>query len=417
MAEKLDVERLYKIYGPDPRAALRLVEGGSSPKDILARTGQVVAVSDISFTVGRGEIFTIMGLSGSGKSTLVRCINRLIEPSAGRLAIDGEDVRAKSRAEMRELRRRKVAMVFQNFALLPHKTVLENVELGLMLRGEPVKLRRRKAYGVLDQVGLADWGDRYPDNLSGGMKQRVGLARALANDPDILLMDEPFSALDPLIRSDLQVELMRLQSAIKKTIVFITHDFHEAVRLSDRLAVMRDGRFVQIGTPHDIVLRPVDDYVGTFARELDRTRLLRAGDLAREGVLVVEADASARSVHSRLSLSQGAYALVVDAARRPIGYLEREALAASGHLDLRAADAVRERSVPSIAASAPLSALYPLLRRRMPVSILDEQGTVLGAVDAVDVVAQLAAAPAADSTEPRRRSWAGQDSPNESSAA
>lgn len=215
MAPKLEIDRLSKVYGDHPDQALRLIGEGASPKDVFARTSQVVAVSDVSFAVDEGEIFTIMGLSGSGKSTLVRCINRIIEPSAGRIVIDDEDVLAMSRARLRELRRRKVAMVFQNFALLPHRTVLENVEFGLMIRGEDIAARRRRCDAALAQVGLSEWAARYPDNLSGGMKQRVGLARALASDPDVLLMDEPFSALDPLIRSELQLELLRLQRTIR----------------------------------------------------------------------------------------------------------------------------------------------------------------------------------------------------------
>lgn len=389
-AAKLQVEGLTKIYGGRPEEALRLLAAGKTSKEILATTQQVAAVSNVSFSVEQGEIFTIMGLSGSGKSTLVRCLNRLIEPSAGSVRIDGQDLLAGSPAHLRSIRRSKIAMVFQNFALLPHKSVAENVEFGLMLRGEPTAARREKALRSLAQVGLSDWAHRYPDNLSGGMKQRVGLARALASDPDILLMDEPFSALDPLIRSDLQEELLRLQREIRKTIIFITHDFHEAVRLSDRLAVMRDGAFVQVGTAHDIVLRPVDDYVATFARELDRSRMLCAGDLAYKRVPIVGAETPVAATHNRLVSEGQIHAVVVDADRRPLGYVSlRDVEAAQAGEPASAVADVRREPVLSTAATAPLSGLFGLLGGRAPLVVIDEAGKAQGAVDASDVLQQL----------------------------
>lgn len=384
---KLEVDALTKVYGSRPEEALRLRREGRSPREILAETGQMIAVSDVSFSVAEGEIFTIMGLSGSGKSTLVRCLNRLIEPTAGAVRIDGEDVLAKPRSALRAVRRTKIAMVFQNFALLPHKSVQANVEFGLMLRGEPVEIRREKAQRALDQVGLGEWGSRYPDNLSGGMRQRVGLARALASDPDILLMDEPFSALDPLIRSELQQELIKLQRDIKKTIIFITHDFHEAVRLSDRLAVMRDGRFVQVGTPHDIVLRPVDDYVGTFARELDRSKMLRVGDLVPMRIPVVEHDATADDVRQKLIAGGCQHAVLVAADRSPMGYVRLTDL--DGTSNGVRISALPRRSVASARSDLNLSQLYPLFHGQAPIAVLNETGRTLGAVDASDVVEHL----------------------------
>lgn len=389
-AAKLQIEGLTKIYGDRPEVALRLLADGKTSKDVLAATQQVVAVSNVSFSVEQGEIFTIMGLSGSGKSTLVRCLNRLIEPSAGSVRIDGENLLAGSPAHLRSVRRSKISMVFQNFALLPHKSVAENVEFGLMLRGELATERREKALRSLAQVGLSDWAHRYPDTLSGGMKQRVGLARALASDPDILLMDEPFSALDPLIRSDLQEELLRLQREIRKTIIFITHDFHEAVRLSDRLAVMRDGAFAQVGTAHDIVLRPVDDYVATFARELDRSRMLCAGDLAYKSVPIVDVEMSVEAAHGRLVAQGHVHAVVVDADRTPLGYVslrDMEAALAGGQA-CAVAD-VHLEPVLSTAATAPLSGLFGLLGGRAPLVVIDEAGKAQGAVDASDVLQQL----------------------------
>lgn len=276
---RIRVAGLYKIFGAEPRAALNLVREGSEYAEIQRQTGCTVAVRDVNFSVSSGEIFIVMGLSGSGKSTLVRCINRLIEPTSGRVFIDGEEASSFSPTQLRELRRRKVSMVFQNFALLPHWTVVQNVEYGLAIREEPKNVRREKALTSLELVGLRDCADKYPDTLSGGMKQRVGLARALSTDPEILLMDEPFSALDPLIRRDLQDQLLDLQRRLKKTIVFVTHDFHEAVKIGNRIAIMRQGEIVQIDTPQQIVLAPANEYVAGFARDVDRARILRAKDV------------------------------------------------------------------------------------------------------------------------------------------
>jgi glycine betaine/proline transport system ATP-binding protein len=389
MTAKLEIQRLFKVYGSRPDEAIRSLADGSTPSEIFKKSGQVVAVADVSFQVRAGEIFTIMGLSGSGKSTLVRCINRIIDPSAGSIHLDGEDVTAMSRAQLRALRRSKVAMVFQGFALLPHKTVHENVEFGLAIRGEPEATRKATADAALERVGLSGWGSRYPDNLSGGMKQRVGLARALASDPDVLLMDEPFSAVDPLIRSELQRELLKLQREIKKTIVFITHDFHEAVRLSDRLAVMRDGRFVQVGSPQDIVLRPFDDYVGTFARDLDRSKILSAGDVAHMRVPLVRGDAPATEALAAMRRKEKGCALVVDAKKAPLGYVFRGDLDGRSDLAGRATLEFRQGTVNAVPCSSPLTSLYPLLDGRFPLAVLDADGNAVGALDASDILKQL----------------------------
>ncbi|MGL4285561.1 MAG: quaternary amine ABC transporter ATP-binding protein [Phreatobacter sp.] len=390
MTVKLEAKRLFKAYGAHPGEAIKLARQGLQSREILQKTHQVLAVSDISLAVREGEIFTIMGLSGSGKSTLVRCLNRLIEPSAGAILIDGEDIAGVSPARLREIRRTKIAMVFQNFALLPHKSVLENVEFGLYLRGEAAAPRRAKARAAIERVGLSEWSDRRPENLSGGMKQRVGLARALANDPDILLMDEPFSALDPLIRADLQNALLKLQRDIKKTIVFITHDFHEAVKLSDRVAIMREGRFVQVGTPQEIVLRPVDDYVANFARDLDRSKMLRAGDVAHMRIPMVSKDLSAGDALDRLRQGDKAHALVIDAERMPLGYVCRQELADAGSgLAGRPVSAFQHDTVVSAAGSSALTNLFPSFEQRLPIAVLDGDGRAIGAMDASDVLMQL----------------------------
>ena len=387
MTEKLKVEGLYKVYGERPEEAMRLIREGADPDTIREQTGQVAAVIDASFKVDEGEIFTIMGLSGSGKSTLVRCLNRLIEPTRGKIILDGQDILQHSKSEMRATRRRKISMVFQNFALLPHKTVFDNVQLGLSLRGESREHCEKAATDALAQVGLSGWSNRYPDDLSGGMKQRVGLARALASDPDILLMDEPFSALDPLIRDELQRELLKLQREIKKTIIFITHDFQEAVKLSDHLAVMRDGRFVQVGTPQDIVFRPFDNYVKNFSREMDRGRVLTAAMLA-DAFETVRVAPTARPADAAAAL---------DAAGRPFALVETPSGAVQGYVgrsDLSrpggtVSDAMNELSA-RLASDEIVGNAYDRFQPNRPVAVVTPDQRVTGLVTADDVLGFLA---------------------------
>ena len=265
----IDVKHVYKLFGPQAAHArvLDLLRSGRRKADVLAETGCNVGLNDVSLGIESGEIFVIMGLSGSGKSTLVRHFNRLIEPTAGEIVIDGSDVIKLDAHGLRELRRYKVSMVFQNFGLLPHQTVLDNAAYALRTRGEKRHDAADAARNWLTKVGLDGYGDHYPDELSGGMRQRVGLARALAADTDVLLMDEAFSALDPLIRTEMQDQLLELQATLSKTIVFITHDLDEALRIGDRIAILRDGTLVQVGTPDDILSRPADDYVRRFVEK------------------------------------------------------------------------------------------------------------------------------------------------------
>lgn len=279
---RIEVRGLSKAFGSNPAEALKLAREGASKAQILEQTGAVLAINDVSFSVDAGEIFVVMGLSGSGKSTLVRCLNRLQQPTSGEIAINGEDILSVSEERLRAIRLEKITMVFQHFALLPHRTVAENVEYGLKMRGMAKPERRAKALKTLESVGLGNWADRYPGDLSGGMQQRVGLARALALDPEILLMDEPFSALDPLIRRDMQAELIELQRRYRTTIIFITHDLNEALTLGHHVAVMKDGRFAQVGRPADIVLNPADDYVAAFTRDIDRGRVLPVRSAIRQ---------------------------------------------------------------------------------------------------------------------------------------
>jgi glycine betaine/proline transport system ATP-binding protein len=273
-ASALSVGGLWKIFGPNPSKVLGTADAELPRPELLKKTGCVAAVKDISFEVAPGEVFVVMGLSGSGKSTLVRCLTRLIEPTDGTVKIGDVDVTKASEGQLRDLRRNHVSMVFQHFGLLPHRQVIDNVAYGLEIRGVGKSERRRKAGEVVDLVGLTGNEHSYPDQLSGGMQQRVGLARALANEPSMLLFDEPFSALDPLIRRDMQNEVIRLQEDLQKTMVFITHDLQEALKLGDRILIMRDGEIVQVGTPADVVANPADDYVRDFVSDVPRSHVL-----------------------------------------------------------------------------------------------------------------------------------------------
>jgi glycine betaine/proline transport system ATP-binding protein len=272
---------LWKVYGPHPERIVGSPEADLPRPELLEKTGCVAAIKDVSFDVAPGEVFVVMGLSGSGKSTLVRMINRLHDPTAGEIVVDGEDVLTISAERLRELRRRKISMVFQHFGLLPHRRIVDNVAFGLEVQGIEREDRERKAVEVLEVVGLHGWAQHYPDELSGGMQQRVGLARALATDPEIMLFDEPFSALDPLIRRDMQDEVIRLQREVRKTMIFITHDLAEALKLGDRIAIMKDGRFVQVGTPEEVVAHPADDYVADFTKDVPRAHVLTARAIMR----------------------------------------------------------------------------------------------------------------------------------------
>jgi glycine betaine/proline transport system ATP-binding protein len=273
---KIKVEALSKIFGRQEKKAIPLLNQGYSKEEILQKTGCTIGVNQASFEVEEGEIFVIMGLSGSGKSTLVRLLNRLIEPTTGKVLIDEEDIAKMDQEKLRDVRRKKMSMVFQKFALFPHRTVLENAAYGLEVQGMDKDEREQMALESLELVGLKGWEQQLPDQLSGGMQQRVGLARALANNPDVLLMDEAFSALDPLIRKDMQDELLELQSSMKKTILFITHDLDEALKIGDRIALMKDGKIVQIGTPEEILMNPANDYVERFVEDVDLSKVFTA---------------------------------------------------------------------------------------------------------------------------------------------
>jgi glycine betaine/proline transport system ATP-binding protein len=336
--EKIQVKNLTKIFGCSPERGLALLEQGYSKERIMQEARLGVGVDRASFEVEEGEIVVVMGLSGSGKSTLVRCINRLIEPTHGRIFLDGQDITALSRKELRMVRQKKMGMVFQHFALFPHRSVLQNAEYGLEIQGVAPSIRREQAMAALEQVGLKGWEDSLPAQLSGGMQQRVGLARALALDPDVLLMDEAFSALDPLIRRDMQDELIGLQEKVRKTILFISHDLDEALKLGDRIVLMKDGAIVQVGTPEEILTSPADEYVARFVEDVDITKVLTAGTVMEKCRAVVHLKTDGpRAALRKMKKSSISSIFVLDKEHRLMGVITAEdaaRLAESGERDL-----------------------------------------------------------------------------------
>ena len=273
---KIEINNVYKIFGSNPKSILPMVKDGASKEEILDKTGHTVGLDNVTLKIEEGEIFVCMGLSGSGKSTLIRHLNRLIDPTDGEIIVEGTNVMSLNKQQLIEFRRHKMSMVFQRFGLFPHRTVIDNVGYGLEMQGVAEAERKKTAMEKIEAVGLSGFENQYPAQLSGGMQQRVGLARALANDTDIMLMDEAFSALDPLIRSDMQKQLIDLQSELKKTIVFITHDLDESLRLGDHIGILNHGKLVQVGTPVDIIMNPADDYVKAFVKDVNRTKVIKA---------------------------------------------------------------------------------------------------------------------------------------------
>ena len=394
MNSKVLAKDIVKIFGSDPREALAMLSEGKSKNEIFAETGHTVGVNNVSFEVGEGEIFVVMGLSGSGKSTLVRMINGLIPPTAGTMAIDGTDIANCSAETLRKTRREKVAMVFQHFALFPHKTVADNVAYGLKVKGVAASERRERALVALEQVGLKPYADSYPDELSGGMQQRVGLARGLATEPEILLMDEPFSALDPLIRRDMQEELLELQRSMKKTIIFITHDLNEALILGDRIAIMKDGRFVQVATAEEIVDSPADDYVAAFTQDIDRARVFTAGSVAEPAEAVELSQATAISAMRRME-ELGHDAIYVTDGDAIAGAVTYRDLAAAERENGGVIKDALITDFPTAKRTTQLFELYPLAQSGLPIALTDRKGRLKGIVPPQAVFAKLAGGEAA----------------------
>lgn len=323
---KVTIKNLTKIFGKRTKQAAQMVQEEKTKTEILEATGATVGVNNVNLEINENELFVIMGLSGSGKSTLIRLLNRLIEPTIGEICIDDENIAKLDKEGLRNVRRNKINMVFQNFALFPHRTILENTEFGLEVRDISKEERTLRAEKALDNSGLLPFKDQFPHQLSGGMQQRVGLARALANDPEILLMDEAFSALDPLIRRDMQDELIELQNTVQKTIIFITHDLNEALRIGDRIAIMKDGEIMQVGTGEEILTNPANEYVREFVEEVDRSKVLTAANIMQPAILTNVDNDGPHVMLNRLRHEGTSLLMAVDRNRQLLGYISAEDL-------------------------------------------------------------------------------------------
>jgi glycine betaine/proline transport system ATP-binding protein len=389
---KIEVKNLYKVFGRHPERAIEMTKAGKTKEEILKQAKLAVGVSDVSFTVYEGETLVVMGLSGSGKSTLIRCINRLIEPTQGNVVVDGQDIMDLDAEGLREARRTKFGMVFQHFALFPHRSVISNVEFGLEIQGVEPEVRRKKAEDALNLVGLEGWGDYLPANLSGGMKQRVGLARALAVDPDILLMDEAFSALDPLIRTDMQDELLALESRVQKTILFITHDLDEALKMGDRIVLMRDGMVEQIGTAEEILSEPASEYVARFVENVDITKVLCARDvMVRPEPVAFLRDGPRTALHKMREAGHSGI-FVVRQDFELVGHVTAERAAEAVKAQEKWLDHVtKANEIPSVHMDFPVRQLFPMVAgSSFPVAVVDEGNILRGVVVRGSVVAALA---------------------------
>lgn len=387
---KVKIRNLTKIFGKKTKAALEMVKQNKSKQEILKATGATVGVYDVSMDIEENEIFVIMGLSGSGKSTLVRLINRLIEPTSGEIYIDGEDINQLNHEQLRKVRREKINMVFQNFALFPHRTILENTEYGLELRGIEETERQALAEKALDNSGLLAFKDQFPDQLSGGMQQRVGLARALANDPEILLMDEAFSALDPLIRREMQDELVELQENVQKTIIFITHDLNEALRIGNRIAILKDGQLMQIGTGEEILTNPANDYVRDFVEEVDRSKVFTAENIMEPAITTNIHTDGPHVAFTHMRHEGSSLVLAVDSKRKLYGYMDAEDLlrARREHLPLK--DVINP-NVTKVRKETLVGDLFELTNLSpAPIAVVGEDDRLLGVIRRGKIIDSLA---------------------------
>lgn len=388
---KIQVKNVYKVYGSAPKSMISFLEKGAKKIDLLKKYKHSVGVNDVSFSVNEGEVFVVMGLSGSGKSTLIRCLNRLIEPTSGEIYIDNEEITQVSSASLREIRRKKMAMVFQNFALLPHRTILENVAFGLEIQKVDEEERRKKALEMLEVVGLKGYENAKPKELSGGMQQRVGLARALATDADILLMDEAFSALDPLIRKEMQNELISLQTKMKKTIVFITHDLDEALKIGDRIAIMKDGDIVQIGEPEEILNAPADAYVREFIQNVNRSKIVSASSIMRSSESIILEKAGVRTAAKKMKDLEISSIFVTDKNKTLLGIVSIEnvsQLIRDKRDDLKS---VIDTDIKSVGVDTSIDELIPLfLQSNYPIAVVDEENKLKGIVFKSTVLAGIA---------------------------
>ncbi|MEJ8777451.1 quaternary amine ABC transporter ATP-binding protein [Pseudogracilibacillus sp. ICA-222130] len=386
----IEVEGLTKVFGKNTKEALKLVDEGASKEEVLNKTGCTVAVNNATFSVEQGEFFVIMGLSGSGKSTLIRLINRLIEPTKGIIKVDGKDISNLDKKSLREVRRKKMSMVFQRFALFPHRTVLENVEFGLEIQKMDKAKRKEIALKSLELVGLEDYANQYPGQLSGGMQQRVGLARGLTNDPEVLLMDEAFSALDPLIRKDMQDEMVDLQAKMQKTILFITHDLDEALRLGDRIALMRDGEIVQIGTPEEILTNPANDYVEKFVEDVDRSKVLTAGHIMKRPETVNIDRHGPRVALERMRAEGISSILVVDKDRRLQGYVTADDALKARKEEITDLNEILRTDITEVDIETPMNEIFNMIYDTpIPLAVIKD-GKLAGVLVRGAVIAGLA---------------------------
>ncbi|WP_168012864.1 quaternary amine ABC transporter ATP-binding protein [Halomonas salinarum] len=390
---KIQVRGLSKVFGNQPMKALELRNQGLKRPEILEKTGQTLGLSNLDFDVYEGELLVIMGLSGSGKSTLIRCLNRLIDTTEGSIIIDDENIPTLSTKELLECRRRHFSMVFQNFALFPHRTVQQNAEYGLEIRGIDKAERTQTARNSLKQVGLDGWEDAMPSQLSGGMQQRVGLARALANDSSVLLMDEAFSALDPLIRKDMQQELLELQHRMKKTTVFITHDLDEALNIGDRIILLKDGEIVQIGTPEEILTAPADEYVERFIEGVDMSRILTARHAMRPVRATAREDDGPRTALRKMSENGLDSIYVTSRDRKLVGLIDAETAERAVKEGQQTIDALFIQDFRSVAPDEPMHNLFAMFNdKSFPIAVIDDERRLLGVVVKGAVLAELAEA-------------------------
>jgi glycine betaine/proline transport system ATP-binding protein len=387
---KITIENVTKVFGKKTTQALELLDQQKSKQEIFKETGVTVGVDNVSFTVEEGEIFGILGLSGSGKSTVVGLFNRVIAPTKGNSYIDNENLSTMDKKELRQVRREKMSMVFQNFGLFPHRTILENTEYGLEIQGMEKAERQQKAQKALDNAGLGDYKDQYPNQLSGGMQQRVGLARALANDPEILLMDEAFSALDPLIRREMQDELIELQSNVKKTIIFITHDLNEALRIGDKIALMKDGSIVQIGSPEEILTHPANDYVEKFIEDVDRSKVLTAENIMQRPETLNIKNHGPRFALEQMRKQGISSMLVVDSERNLLGYITAEDASAARKKNIETIDSILRVDIPTVNKTTSMNDIFTVIHdSTTPVAVVDERKLV-GIIVRGAVIAALA---------------------------
>ncbi|WP_080872435.1 quaternary amine ABC transporter ATP-binding protein [Oceanobacillus timonensis] len=399
MTVQIQVKNVSKIFGSKPKSAIPLIKKGLSKDEILKKTNHTVGVYDATFDIHKGEVFVIMGLSGSGKSTLIRCFNLLNKPTDGSIIIDGEDITKSSREDLKRIRQEKIAMVFQHFGLFSHRSILANVEYGLEVRNVPKEKRQDMAMQNIETVGLKGYENKYPDELSGGMQQRVGLARALTNDPDILLMDEPFSALDPLIRREMQLELLDIQERLQKTIIFITHDVNEAFRIGDRVAVMKDGHVEQVGTPEEIIADPANDYISDFIKDIDRSKVFQASHIMTKPNALVSNKDGLNVAVKEMRENGISSVFVVDRSRRLQGIVTIDD-AMQGIKDHQSLNDVLREDITIVQEEEYINDLIPkALESSFPLAVVNEEQKLVGYILRVHVLSGLTSDDVTESEE------------------